>query len=86
MGGKASQQWGVTTRVARYGIVLSAPQPAPNTEVAEVVQAEVAEVEPEPEQWTQHTITDVDGSLGWRSVAGPVRGACRGAQAQTMIN
>jgi hypothetical protein len=44
---RASQEWGITTRVAPYSWIWSPPAPTPpSTEVAEVLVA--PEIEPEP--------------------------------------
>jgi hypothetical protein len=60
---RASQVWGVTTRVAPYGLLVP-PTPVPTPPVEVEAESPIGDLA--NEEWTEHIITDVDGSLGWR--------------------
>jgi hypothetical protein len=67
MGGRASQVWpsSVVQHPPFRAIVLPPPVTNPSPTRRHHHDAE-PEPQPEAEQWTEHTVTDVDAALGWR--------------------
>jgi hypothetical protein len=65
-GGRASQQWGVTTRIAPYSLMAPAPPAPTSTEVAQAESVAVGELAAEVVPDTTHIAAEGGLSLlGW---------------------